>query len=126
MTLRKGADIAELLLEQAAIALRESERLPDNPRGRHVGFQWVRAATSAAANYEEARGAESRDDFIHKVFTSLKECRESCLWMNTIRVAGWIGDLGDARAKGDKACALLAASVRTARNNAASDKTARR
>jgi four helix bundle protein len=45
--------------------------------GQHIGMQLVRSATSAGANYEEACGAESRADFIHKMQLVLKESRES-------------------------------------------------
>jgi four helix bundle protein len=52
--------------------------------GQHIGMQLVRSATSAGANYEEACGAESRADFIHKMQIVLKELRESLYWMRLI------------------------------------------
>jgi len=33
------------------------------------------------ANYEEAQGAESREDFVHKLQIALKEIRESNDWL---------------------------------------------
>jgi len=39
--------------------------------------QIIRASTSAALNYGEAQGAESKSDFIHKVSIILKELRET-------------------------------------------------
>jgi four helix bundle protein len=39
--------------------------------------QLTRSATSAALNYGEAQGAESRKDFAHKTGIVLKEIRES-------------------------------------------------
>jgi len=36
---------------------------------------------SAGANYEEAQGAESKEDFIHKLQIALKELRESNYWL---------------------------------------------
>jgi four helix bundle protein len=44
----------------------------------------MRSATSAGANYEEACGAESRSDFIHKMQIVLKEMRESLYWLKLI------------------------------------------
>ena len=41
----------------------------------------MRAAASAGANYEEACGAESKADFIHKMQLVLKESRESLYWL---------------------------------------------
>jgi four helix bundle protein len=45
--------------------------------GRHIAGQLVRCDTSPAPNFEEARAAESRADFIHKLGICLKELRES-------------------------------------------------
>ena len=45
----------------------------------------MRSATSAGANYEEACGAESRQDFIHKMQVVLKELRESLYWLRLIK-----------------------------------------
>jgi len=53
--------------------------------GRHIGGQLMRSATSAGANYEEACGAESRQDFIHKMQVVLKELRESLYWLRLIK-----------------------------------------
>jgi four helix bundle protein len=43
--------------------------------------QLARSGTSAGANYAEARAAESRRDFIHKLKLVLKELRESLFWL---------------------------------------------
>ena len=47
--------------------------LPEDHAGSHLCRQLVRSATSPAANYAEAREAESRRDFIHKMQLCLKE-----------------------------------------------------
>ena len=47
----------------------------------------MRCGTSAGSNYEEARGAESRADFIHKMSVSWKETRESWYWLRLIHHA---------------------------------------
>ena len=44
---------------------------------RHMTQQLVRSSTSAAMNYGEAQGAESRNDFKHKMGVVLKELRET-------------------------------------------------
>ncbi|MBW2003386.1 MAG: four helix bundle protein [Deltaproteobacteria bacterium] len=43
------------------------------------------SSTSAGANYEEACGAESRADFIHKLQIALKELRETIYWLRLIK-----------------------------------------
>ena len=43
----------------------------------HLTKQIIRSSTSAALNYGEAQGAESKADFIHKTSIILKELRET-------------------------------------------------
>jgi len=50
--------------------------------------QLTRSATSAALNYGEAQGAESRKDFAHKIGIVLKEIRESHNNLKIIATAG--------------------------------------
>ena len=47
----------------------------------HIVLQLLRSSMSAAANYAEARAAESRRDFVHKMQICLKELRESLVWL---------------------------------------------
>ena len=51
---------------------------------KHLGNQLVRSGTSTGANYEEACGAQSRADFIHKLHLVLKDLRESNYWLKII------------------------------------------
>jgi four helix bundle protein len=59
--------------------------LPKNAVGKHVSNQLLRSGTSPGANYEEARGAESSADFIHKLRIVLKELRETLYWLKVIK-----------------------------------------
>ena len=70
-------DLGERLLDYGARIIKLVESLPNTLVGRRVADQLLRSGTSAGANYEEARGAESRDDFAHKLQIALKELRES-------------------------------------------------
>jgi four helix bundle protein len=83
----KGDDISERLLNYAVRILKLTVALPRNVAGKHVGGQLVRCGTSPGANYEEARGGESRADFIHKVGVAWKEVRESCYWLRLVHRA---------------------------------------
>ncbi len=58
--------------------------------GRHIYGQLFRSGTSAGANYEEARAAESKADFIHKMQIVLKELRESHFWIKLINATKMI------------------------------------
>ena len=78
-------DLSERLLEFAAEIIKLVARLNKTAVGRHIGGQLTRSGTSAGANYEEACGAESRADFIHKLQIVLKELRESFYWLRLIK-----------------------------------------
>jgi hypothetical protein len=64
---RKGDDIAERLLDAVDEVRQLLAGLRVDAASKHVAKQLWRAATGGGANYEEARGAESRADFVHKV-----------------------------------------------------------
>jgi four helix bundle protein len=72
------------LSSHAAVVLDISSRLPPTPQATHVSRQLLRSGTAAAANYGEARGAESRSDFIHKLRIVLKELNETSVWLQLI------------------------------------------
>jgi four helix bundle protein len=114
--MRIGNDIATRFLRLAVTCLKIAECLPRTPAGRHVQGQLVRCSTSGGANYEEARGAESRDDFIHKVGVAAKEVRETAFWLSVIAESTWlVSSIADALDEAHSLSAILAASIRTAR-----------
>ena len=45
----------------------------------------LRSGTSIGANTEEAIGAESKRDFIHKLSIAYKEARETKYWLRLLR-----------------------------------------
>ena len=74
-------DLEERLIDFAVQIIRTAESLPQTKVGNHVSGQLIRCGTSPAPNYGEAQGAESRADFIHKMKVSLKELRETRVWL---------------------------------------------
>jgi four helix bundle protein len=60
-------DLGERLLEYGARVIQLVEALPPTLVGRRIGDQLLRSATAVGANYEEAQGAESKGDFVHKL-----------------------------------------------------------
>jgi four helix bundle protein len=80
----KGNDIAARLVALAVRVVKIVDALPDTLAGRHVAGQLLRSGTSPGANYEEARGAESRRDFVHKVGIALKELQETRYWLRVV------------------------------------------
>jgi four helix bundle protein len=74
-------ELASRLLELAVSVIQSSKAYSRFFPGLHISGQIMRSITSAGANYEEGRGAESRSDFIHKLQIVLKELRESIYWL---------------------------------------------
>lgn len=70
-------NLSERLLNFAVKIIKLTGQLCKTAIGRYIGGQLMRVGTSAGANYEEACGAESRADFVHKLQIVLKELRES-------------------------------------------------
>ena len=83
----KANQISERLLDYGMTIIKICIRLNKTVIGRHSGNQLLRAGTSVGANYEEACGAESRADFIHKLQIVLKEIRESMYWLKLVQRA---------------------------------------
>ena len=77
-------ELSERLINFAARIGKVVDALPDTRMGRHIAGQLVRCGTSPAPNYDEARAAESRADFIHNLGICLKELRESRSWIRLI------------------------------------------
>ena len=63
----KGDDIEERLINFAVRIIKLCDSLPQTRAGTHIAGQLLRSGTSPAANYSEARNAESTNDFVHKL-----------------------------------------------------------
>ncbi len=84
MEKRKDEELADRFLEFTVRIIKLVDALPKSATGKHVGSQLLGSGTSPGANYEEARGAESTADFIHKMSIALKELKESRYWIKVI------------------------------------------
>jgi four helix bundle protein len=88
---RSGAsrvyDLEDRLLEYAVRIIRVAESMKRSAAGLHIADQLLRSGTSPYGNHGEAEGAESRDDFIHKLRVCFKELRESRRWLKLIQRA---------------------------------------
>jgi four helix bundle protein len=91
--------------------------MPRTPQGRHIRDQFLRSGTAAAANYGEARGAESRADFIHKLKIVFKELNETTIWLEIITQSGLlpIETVGPIVSENRELCRIISASIKTAR-----------
>ena len=66
-----------------------------NEKEFEIAKQFLRSGTSIGANIEEAQGAQSKKDFIHKVSISYKETRESIYWLKLLIDSKIISDPED-------------------------------
>ena len=95
------------------------DALPDTKQGRHVQNQLLRSGTSPAPNYDEARVAESRKDFIHKLCVCNKELYESRSWLRYIIEAQLLPEhrVQDLLEECNELCRTFTNSILTAKNN---------
>ena len=113
----KGDDIEERLMDFAVRILKTCNQLPRSPAGRHVAGQLVRSGTAPAPNYAEARGAESTNDFIHKLKICLKELNESRVWLLIIKKSNMLSteNLTSITTENDELCRIINSSIKTSR-----------
>lgn len=116
----KGENIAFRLRQLAAAVVRLCREVPADPVANHMSRQLARAATSGGANYEEARGAESLADFIHKLGIANKEIRETLYWLQLVQDAHLVSrpELALLICEANELVAILTTSIRTAKRRA--------
>ena len=79
----------------------------------------LRSGTAAAANYGEARGAESRADFTHKLKVVFKELNETTVWLEIVAESSLLSPdkIVAIVAENRELCRIVGASLRTLRNS---------
>ena len=96
------------------------ENLPSRIGSRNAYDQVVRSSSGASSNYDAARRARSRREFIAKLGVAVEESDETVGWLQRIvksryasesQIAEFLGEAKQLRA-------ILAASYATARRNA--------
>ena len=118
------ADALEDRLIQFAVRIVNlSANLPRSPAGRHIAGQILRSGTSPAPNYGEARGAESRADFVHKLRVVLKELNETSIWLRVIHRSRMLKGnlLADIIRENVELCRIFTASLKTARSSSSNE-----
>jgi four helix bundle protein len=109
--------LEERLIGFASKIIRFSTELPKTPVGRHMAMQILRSGTAPAPNYAEARGAESRADFIHKLGIVQKELNETSVWLRILSttVAEKKENISAILQENLELARIVAATLRTAR-----------
>ena len=110
--------LEERLIEFAVRIIKLSASLPKTPAGKHIAAQILRAGTSPAPNYGEARGAESHADFVHKLRIVLKELNETSVWLRIIKRSHLLREelLADILEENNSLSKIFTASLKTARH----------
>jgi len=113
-----GNDIADRLMDFAISIIKIVTKLNKNFVEKHIAGQLLRCGTSSGANYEEARGAESRKDFIHKMGVVLKELKESRFWLKLLYKSKIMAtsEVKSTLNECEELCAIIAKSIVTAKS----------
>ncbi|MBI1371618.1 MAG: four helix bundle protein [Phycisphaera sp.] len=116
---QQADELQNRLEEFAARIIKLADHLPDSNAGRHIASQILRSGTSPAPNYGEARGAESRADFKHKLGIVQKELNETVIWMRVISRTNLVkaSKLDDLLDEATQLARIITASVKTVRTN---------
>ena len=93
--------------------------LPKEVASYEIGRQLLRAGTSIVANYEEARGAFSKEDFIYKINICFKEARETNVWLKLLKDSGLLKntEIENVIRESEEIRNILGKSVSTAKSN---------
>ncbi len=96
------------------------EALPNTRAGNYIAGQLVRSCHSPTFNYGEAQGAESRNDFIHKmavILKELKECRTALKIIIKKQMIKPVLKLDPIYKETEELIAIIAKSISTAQKN---------
>lgn len=80
----KPIEIRKRTFDFALQTLRICQQINECEKHYILTNQLARSASSVGANIREAKNAESKNDFIHKLSIALKECDESIYWIELL------------------------------------------
>ena len=83
----KRKDLEERTFNFAVAVIKFLKTLKYSKENDVIRYQLAKASTSIGANYEEAGGAISKDDFRFKIGICFKEAKESNYWLRIIKAA---------------------------------------
>jgi len=119
------SDLSDRLVVFSARIIRLLDHLPNMKAAREIEGQLIRSGMGVGAHYNEARGADSRADFCHKLQIALKEMRETHYWLSVIDKAEIVVDsqrhLAPLLDEATQLRAILGKCVATARGKKRSD-----
>jgi four helix bundle protein len=112
-------ELENRLVDYSSRLIELSKSLDKSFIAKHLGKQLLRSGSSAALNYGEAQGGESRKDFIHKMKLALKELRESFICLKIIESSGLLNsefEIGPVLNETDQLISIFVKSIKTAQS----------
>ena len=85
---KSSNEISIMMKRNVVMILKTFGGMIKHPVYGFIISQLFRSVSSAGANYEEACGAESKADFVHKLHISYKELRETNYWLEILKMTG--------------------------------------
>lgn len=113
-------DLEDRIIEFSAKIVHLVDTLPNSRAGNYIAGQLVRCGLAPALLYGEAQGAESRDDFIHKMKLVLKELKETRGCQKLIMRIGMVPEntpINDLLKENEQLIAIIGKSIETAKMN---------
>ncbi len=113
-------DLEDRLVSFTIAVITLTEEFPNSKIGIELKDQLIRSSSSAALNYGEAQGAESRKDFIHKLKIVLKELRETNVALKIvsgIKLSKSENKIESLLSEANELISIMVASIKTAAFN---------
>ena len=114
------SDLEERLINYVVAVIFIAQTMNRNYAGNHLSEQITRSSSSSALNYGEAKSAESRRDFIHKIKIVLKELRETHINLKIIYRTNLNPNkekIEEIIKENNELISIFVTSIQTARNN---------
>jgi four helix bundle protein len=105
-------DLRERTKQFALRVMRLVDALPKTTKGRAIGQQIIRSATSVGANYRAACRGRSKAEFAAKLGICLEEADETAFWLELISDGEILQPLLN---EANQLTAILVASINTAK-----------
>ncbi len=116
----KFDELESRLVLFAVTNLKIAEGINNSYAGQHLKNQLIRSGSSPALNYAEARYAESRRDFVHKIKVVLKELQETRVCLNIIINTNYYrgkSNIPKTISENNELIAIFISSINTAQKN---------
>lgn len=116
----KKYDLEDRLVSFTCRMIDVVEALPATRAGNYIAGQLIKSCHSPTFNYGEAQGAESRNDFIHKmgiILKELKECRTALKIIIQKEMIKPVQKLEPVYKETEELIAIIGKSIATARKN---------